>query len=251
MKTFRNLLAGLLILCPAIALALAPVSKPYTFSSGTKVSSAEVNSDFDNLYTGMNTIISAINAAAGSRTTLDTRLDASFNEDGTPKASVFATAAQGAKADTYTAADALAKIITVDGTGSGLDADLLDGQHAAAFTPIAGWATGTPIAPTAATGTQTTQIATTAFVDPAHSFATNGYQRFASGLIVQWGYSATNYNVTFPITFPNACFFVSVTTNRSGTTAGGANYAKDITTVGFTATFDTSVDNGWWMAIGY
>jgi hypothetical protein len=36
-------------------------------------------------------------------------------------------------AATYTAADVLAKLLTVDGTGSGLDADLLDGQHASAF----------------------------------------------------------------------------------------------------------------------
>lgn len=33
----------------------------------------------------------------------------------------------------YTAADVLAKLLTVDGTGSGVDADLLDGNHAAAF----------------------------------------------------------------------------------------------------------------------
>jgi len=33
----------------------------------------------------------------------------------------------------YTAADVLTKIKTVDGSGSGLDADLLDGQHASAF----------------------------------------------------------------------------------------------------------------------
>lgn len=33
----------------------------------------------------------------------------------------------------YTAADALAKLKTVDGSGSGLDADTVDGQHAAAF----------------------------------------------------------------------------------------------------------------------
>ncbi len=33
----------------------------------------------------------------------------------------------------YTAADVLSKLLTVDGTGSGLDADLLDGQSAAAF----------------------------------------------------------------------------------------------------------------------
>ncbi len=36
-------------------------------------------------------------------------------------------------AATYTAADVLAKLLTVDGMGSGLDADLLDGQHASAF----------------------------------------------------------------------------------------------------------------------
>ncbi len=33
----------------------------------------------------------------------------------------------------YTAADVLAKLLTVDGAGTSLDADLLDGQHASAF----------------------------------------------------------------------------------------------------------------------
>ena len=36
-------------------------------------------------------------------------------------------------AATYTAADVLAKLLTVDGAGTGLDADLLDGQQASAF----------------------------------------------------------------------------------------------------------------------
>lgn len=43
--------------------------------------------------------------------------------------------------DTYegdTAAEILAKLITVDGTGSGLDADLLDGQHGTAFVAKSG-----------------------------------------------------------------------------------------------------------------
>jgi len=39
-------------------------------------------------------------------------------------------------AATYTAADVLAKLLTVDGSGSGLDADLLDGNSSAAFQPI-------------------------------------------------------------------------------------------------------------------
>jgi hypothetical protein len=36
-------------------------------------------------------------------------------------------------ASSYTAADVLAKLLTVDGAGTGLDADLLDGQQASAF----------------------------------------------------------------------------------------------------------------------
>lgn len=73
--------------------------------------------------------------------------------------------------------------------------------------------TGTPTAPTPEAGTNTTQLATTAFVkaqgylgDTAHSFATAGYQRLSNGLIIQWGASGANTsNVTFPITFPTVC----------------------------------------------
>ena len=42
----------------------------------------------------------------------------------------------------YTAADVMAKVQTLDGTGSGLDADLLDGQSGAYYTDLAN-ATGT------------------------------------------------------------------------------------------------------------
>ncbi len=41
-------------------------------------------------------------------------------------------------ASSYTAADVLSKIETVDGTGSGLDADLLDGVHASALAALSG-----------------------------------------------------------------------------------------------------------------
>ncbi len=53
----------------------------------------------------------------------------------TTDSTAYATAAQGALADaalpasSYTAADVLTKVKTVDGSGSGLDADLLDGQQ--------------------------------------------------------------------------------------------------------------------------
>lgn len=58
-----------------------------------------------------------------------------------------------------------AAIQEVDGPSSGIDADLLDGQHGSYYAPIDSPAlTGTPTAPTAAATTNTTQIATTAFV---------------------------------------------------------------------------------------
>jgi len=63
----------------------------------------------------------------------------------TPAGNIAATTVQAAinELDTeklasasYTAADVLAKLLTVDGAGSGLDADTLDGQSSAAFQPI-------------------------------------------------------------------------------------------------------------------
>jgi hypothetical protein len=52
-----------------------------------------------------------------------------------------------------------------DGTGSGLDADLLDGAQGSLYARLASPTfTGTPAAPTASSGTNTTQLATTAFV---------------------------------------------------------------------------------------
>lgn len=55
-----------------------------------------------------------------------------------------------------------------DGAGSGLDADLLDGQQGAYYAPEASPTfTGVPAAPTATAGTNTTQLATTAFVQAA------------------------------------------------------------------------------------
>jgi len=55
-----------------------------------------------------------------------------------------------------------------DGSGSGLDADTLDGVQGASYAPLASPAlTGTPTAPTAGSSTNTTQIATTAYVTTA------------------------------------------------------------------------------------
>ena len=64
-----------------------------------------------------------------------------------------------------TANEILTAIKTVDGASSGLDADLLDGAEGSLYARLASPTfTGTPAAPTASTGTNTTQLATTAFV---------------------------------------------------------------------------------------
>jgi len=151
----------------------------------------------------------------------------------------------------YTAADVLTKIKTVDGAGSGLDADLLDGSQGADYAKLASPSlTGVPTAPTAAVATNTTQIATTAFVETATTpsqlltdiktvdgassgldadllrglpadftavKAENGYQKLPSGLIIQWGTVAemaggSSTVVTHTIAFPVARIAVWVQT---------------------------------------
>lgn len=75
----------------------------------------------------------------GAPAALDTlnELAAALNDDSSYAATI--TTALAGKLDTsaYTAADVLAKLITVDGAGSSLDADTLDGSHASAFAPSA------------------------------------------------------------------------------------------------------------------
>lgn len=75
----------------------------------------------------------------------------------------------------------------IDGSGSGMDADLLDGLHAADFAKLA---------------------------DFIASKTTNGYCRLPNGMILQAGrFSAVNdstVTVTFPIAFPNMCMGVVV-----------------------------------------
>lgn len=57
-----------------------------------------------------------------------------------------------------------------DGASSGLDADLLDGQHGSYYAPLASPSfSGTPTAPTASQATNNTQIATTSYVRTAIS----------------------------------------------------------------------------------
>ena len=119
--------------------------------------------------------------------------------------------------------------------------------------------TGTPAAPTAAPGTNTLQLATTAFVQAAlaagGSLLGNGFQKFASGLILQWGrnnFAFGGTTITFPIQFPAACFAVVAT--RNGAVADAPAYGvNSITRTNFVGICDTSggVLNSCWVAVGF
>ncbi|MCC2602538.1 gp53-like domain-containing protein [Sphingopyxis yananensis] len=98
----------------------------------------------------------------------------------------------------YTAADVLAKALTVDGSGSGLDADLLDGRHASDFALLAGWEYG--------------------------NNANGHWRKSPDGVIEQWGTFTGNFSEgaqirNFPIAFTdlNSVMMQSNTMNTGGT----------------------------------
>lgn len=103
--------------------------------------------------------------------------------------------------------------------------------------------TGTPTASTAAAGTNTTQIATTAFVlansiqaaQFTQSLSANGWTKLPNGLILQWvtateSTSATDYKA-FPIAFPNACLSATLQINASTTGGLGLNLGTVISII--------------------
>lgn len=115
--------------------------------------------------------------------------------------------------------------------------------------------TGTPLSTTAANGTNTTQIATTAFAYGLLSTLSTGYTKLANGLIIQWGTYSTggasgNTGVTFPIAFPNACRIAmgGPVTSRTDQLASAAN---SITTSGAAFTNNSANIPGQYIAIGY
>jgi hypothetical protein len=90
-----------------------------------------------------------------------------------------------------------------DGSGSGLDADLLDGKHWSDIKSYIDSNSGSIV---------------------AQSLGTNGYVKFNTGLMIQWG-TGTVYGSNspqtknFPFPFPNAAFVIRVGTNGSGWSA--------------------------------
>lgn len=145
----------------------------------------------------------------------------------------------------------LAELITVDGTGSGLDADMLDGQHASYFAPNAHDHDSRyyekSIADSTFLGTHDKADDSTLFDGNAVSFfapqattynktevdnlidangfteslATDGWCIMPNGLIMQWGYAiSTTDNAetfSFPRIFDNDCFNLQISRIGSNT----------------------------------
>lgn len=130
-------------------------------------------------------------------------------------------------------------LLAQDGSGSGLDADLLDGQHGSFYADIPARLGFTPL--NAASYTAADVLTKLLGVDGAgsgldadtldgadssafvrfanwtganQSLAATGFQYLPGGLILQWGAGTAPNNgtaaITFPVAFPNACLFGAV-----------------------------------------
>jgi hypothetical protein len=122
-----------------------------------------------------------------------------------------------------TANEILNRVKTVDGAGSALDADLLDGLHYSAF-----WR----------------------YSDAPGSIATNGYQIFPSGLMLQWGVrtSGSSLSVVFPTAFPVDCYNVQLTGSDASTVEIFTVNARSRT--GFSMVTDDTARSCYYSAVG-
>lgn len=87
------------------------------------------------------------------------------------------------------------------------------------------------------------------------SKATNGYQRYPSGVIEQWGIASTSaagtVSVTFPIPFPNACFGVQCTHGENQPIARSFG-AGNVTQAGFLGVASSAAAGTfYWSAKGH
>ena len=139
----------------------------------------------------------------------------------------------------YTAADVLAKIKTVDGSGSGLDADLLDGVHLDGLFTGLSWSTQT-LSITIGGVSKTAKIPyATSSVAGLVSTGTQtfgGLKTFNSGLVVPAGKSLKIGNGTITWDSDKGCFhfshglysddFVSALEISDSTGGGGTSYDR-------------------------
>ena len=116
--------------------------------------------------------------------------------------------------------------------------------------------TGTPTAPTAALGTNTTQLATTAFAFGVASHAGSGYQTLPSGLIIQWGTAvkttAGNMTITLPVAFSSTAYTAIVAGRRASGTVTAFEIVRSLSTTQLVVAGDSAAADYYvnWVAIG-
>jgi hypothetical protein len=112
---------------------------------------------------------------------------------------------------------------------------------------------GTPTTPTAAVGTATTQIASTAFAVGTNTVSgNNGFFKLPNGFIVNFGYVTGSTGGAQPVAFTQAfatkCYSITATSSVTQGTILVSNPASSLT--GFTLTNGAAGANTCWMAIG-
>ena len=141
----------------------------------------------------------------------------------------------------------LSSTLAVASGGTGVITSTGSGSNVLSASPTL---TGLPLAPTASSATNTTQLATTAFSYGSLSATANGYTILPNGLIFQWGkQTGQSGTITFPIAFPTACLNVVAGLYES---TNYCTYPMAITTTYFT--YGSNGPGGWagirWFAIG-
>ncbi len=150
-----------------------------------------------------------------------------------------------------------------DGAWTTVDAAALGGAPANAYARLASPAlTGTPTAPTAVAGNNSTVLATTAFVQTALTaakvLAARGYVTLPGGVIIQWGIDLSGDNAwsgayTFPIAFPNACLSIVATAaeNNVSNIDGNAITAGIVSSSQYRIGCSDHARSAYWIAIGW
>ncbi|QCI65530.1 tail fiber domain-containing protein [Phreatobacter stygius] len=120
-------------LAPSASQTVAGIVRLATGAEATAGTSTTLAVDPAGLKQALDAKIAAITGAAPAA--LDTFVEFANALGNDPNFATTITTSLATKlpAASYSAADVMAKLQTVDGAGSGLDADLIDGQHAAAF----------------------------------------------------------------------------------------------------------------------
>ena len=164
-----------------------------------------------------NQIQSVVGAAPAALNTL-TELAAALNNDASYANTLTNQLTTKLDASSYTATDILVKIKTVDGTGSGLDADTLDGLQSTAFATAAqGAKADTAVQPAALSAKQDV------LVSGANIKTVNGQALLGSGNIE---FSNTNLTGYATETFVNNALSTKVDSSTLATVATTGSYSS-------------------------